>query len=43
MSKDALPDFKKSSKERLLWFALLLTGCFLIAEVVGGIIREVLH
>ncbi len=38
MSKDALPDFKKFSKERLLWSALLLTGSFLIAEVVGGII-----
>ncbi|MGM9451988.1 cation diffusion facilitator family transporter [Legionella bozemanae] len=38
MSKDALSDFKKSSKEQLLWFALLLTGGFLIAEVIGGII-----
>ncbi len=38
MSKDALPDFKKSSKEQLLWSALLLTGGFLIAEVIGGII-----
>lgn len=38
MSKDALSDVKKSSKERLLWSALLLTGGFLIAEVIGGII-----
>lgn len=38
MRKDALSDVKKSSKERLLWSALVLTGGFLIAEVVGGII-----
>ncbi|STX83956.1 cation efflux system protein [Legionella donaldsonii] len=38
MGKIVFPDVKKSSKERLLWSALLLTGGFLIAEVVGGII-----
>lgn len=29
---------KKISKESSLWFALLLTGGFLIAEVIGGIL-----
>ncbi|CAM2775146.1 TPA: cation transporter [Legionella pneumophila] len=38
MSKDVPHDLKKYSKEQLLWFALLLTGSFLIAEVAGGII-----
>ncbi|MCW8399461.1 cation diffusion facilitator family transporter [Legionella sp. PATHC038] len=38
MGKNVFSDVKKSSKERLLWSALLLTGGFLIAEVVGGII-----
>lgn len=38
MNKEDVPDFKNPSKERLLWSALLLTGGFLIAEVVGGII-----
>lgn len=28
----------KTSKESSLWFALLLTGSFLIAEVIGGLI-----
>lgn len=28
---------KKYSKEQLLWFALLLTGGFLIVDVAGGI------
>ncbi|HHX7304836.1 TPA: cation diffusion facilitator family transporter [Legionella anisa] len=38
MGKNVFPDVKKSSKERLLWSALLLTGGFLIAEVIGGIV-----
>ncbi|WP_419421588.1 cation diffusion facilitator family transporter (plasmid) [Legionella sp. D16C41] len=38
MNKAAHQDLKESSKERSLWLALLLTGGFLIAEVVGGII-----
>lgn len=29
---------KTTRRERSLWLALLLTGCFLIAEVVGGIV-----
>ncbi|WP_419419440.1 cation diffusion facilitator family transporter [Legionella sp. D16C41] len=38
MNQAAHQDLKGPSKERSLWLALLLTGGFLIAEVVGGII-----
>ncbi|HAT1993798.1 cation diffusion facilitator family transporter [Fluoribacter dumoffii] len=36
--KDQSNQSKNRSKESSLWFALLLTGGFLIAEVIGGII-----
>jgi len=36
--KDYSSNAKNISKESSLWFALLLTGGFLIAEVIGGIL-----
>ncbi|WP_298625469.1 cation diffusion facilitator family transporter [uncultured Legionella sp.] len=38
MQTDFKPTAKKPSKERSLWLALILTGGFLIAEVIGGIV-----
>jgi cobalt-zinc-cadmium efflux system protein len=38
MDKDIKPTPQASSKEKSLWGALLLTGSFLIAEVIGGIV-----
>ncbi|MFC7782126.1 cation diffusion facilitator family transporter [Legionella taurinensis] len=38
MNREAHQDIKKFTKEQSLWLALLLTGSFLIAEVIGGII-----
>ncbi|HBD9275161.1 TPA: cation transporter [Legionella pneumophila] len=35
--KKVSPNIQAASKEQSLWWALLLTGGFLIAEVVGGI------
>lgn len=38
MNKKVNPNIQRVSREKSLWWALLLTGGFLIAEVVGGIL-----